>query len=113
MSTAEITITSDAVPLRLDAGGVVRVGGTRVTLHTVISAFRDYSSAEEIVHHYPSLKLADVYLVIGYYLNHREEVDAYLGKQEELAEQTRREIEASGDQREFKERLLARRRQQT
>lgn len=113
MATAELKISNDTVPLRRDESGVVRVGGTRVTLDTVLAAFQDRASAEEIVHHYPSLELADVYLVIDYYLNHREEVDAYLRKQRELADQTRREIEADNDQREFKERLLARRQQQS
>jgi len=113
MATAELTISNDSVPLSRDEHGVVRVGGTRVTLDTVLAAFQDGSTAEEIVDHYPSLKLADVYSVIGYYLNHRQEVDEYLQRQRGLAEEARRAIEADGDQREFKERLLARRRQQS
>jgi len=109
MATAEMTIVSDPVPLRWDLGGVLRVGPTRVTLDVVLVAFRAGAGAEEIVHQFPTLKLADVYSVIAYSLNHRAEVDAYLSKRKELAEQTFREIDARGDQSDIKARLLARR----
>jgi uncharacterized protein (DUF433 family) len=63
-----LVIGIEPVPLATDAGSVVRVGGTRVTLDTVVTAFEEGATAEEIVHQYPSLKLADIYAVIGYYL---------------------------------------------
>jgi len=65
----------EVVPLVADAHGVVRVGNTRVTLDTVIAAFADGATAEEIAQQYPSLYLADVYSVIGYYLRHTADVD--------------------------------------
>jgi hypothetical protein len=34
------------VPLEVDADGVVRVGGTRVTLDTIVDAFREGATAE-------------------------------------------------------------------
>lgn len=46
-------------PLRTDADGVVRIGGTRVPLETVVSAF-DRGAAEEIVLRFPTLQLSDV-----------------------------------------------------
>ena len=60
----------DSVPLAMGADGVIRVSGTRVTLDTVLAAFREGATAEEIVQQYPSLALADVYQVIGYALRH-------------------------------------------
>jgi uncharacterized protein (DUF433 family) len=96
-------------PLQLDAEGVVRVGGTRVTLDTVIGAFEDGASAEEIVLQYSSLSLADVYTVIGYYLRHRGEVEEYLREQRRQAEEVRRQNEARFPQAGIRERLLARR----
>jgi len=86
-----------------------RVGNTRVTLATVISAFRDGSTAEEIVQQYPSLNLADVYCVIGYYLRRTSEVDAYLQKRRNDAEVSRNQNESRFDPSDVRARLLARR----
>jgi uncharacterized protein (DUF433 family) len=105
----ELVISAEPVPLRLDEQGVMRVGGTRVTLHTVISAYRGGETPEVIARQYPSVSLADIYAVITYYLRHREEVDAYLSRQEEEADRTRREMEARFDPAGVRERLLARR----
>ncbi|HEV8486180.1 MAG TPA: DUF433 domain-containing protein [Blastocatellia bacterium] len=68
-------ISTDSSPLRKDADGVIRVGGTRVSLDSVVVAFHDGSTPEEIVQQYPTLGLADTYAAVAYYLNHREEVD--------------------------------------
>ena len=48
-------------PLRTEEGGVVRVGKTRVSLDTVIGAFHQGCSAEQIVLKFPTLELTDVY----------------------------------------------------
>lgn len=45
---------TDVLPLETDADGVVRVGDTRVTLDTIIMAFTDGATAEEIAQQYPS-----------------------------------------------------------
>lgn len=82
------------VPLRIDIGGVIRVGQTRVTLQTVIADFHQGASPEEIVHHYPALTLSDTYLVIGYYLQNRDEVDEYVRQQRARSAQVRQEYEA-------------------
>ena len=104
-----LTIAADPIPLRMDDDATVRVGQTRVTLDTVISTFRRGATPEEIAESFPTLKLADVYAVISYYLRHREEVDAYLRQREEEAAATRREIESRPGYGEFRERLLAHR----
>lgn len=96
------------IPLRTDESGVIRVGETRVTLQTVIADFHQGASPEEIVHHYPALNLPDVYLVVGYYLQHREEVDGYIRQQRELADEARRAYEAQHPQDPLREKLLAR-----
>ena len=89
-----LTISAEPVPLETDADGVVRVGGTRVSLDSVIFAFNEGSTPEEIVQQYTTLSLADVYAVIGYYLHHQQEVDAYLLAREEQAQMLQHEIEA-------------------
>ena len=104
-----LTIASEPIPMAVDNTGVVRVGGTRVTLDTVVGAFVDGRTAEEIVLQYPALKLADVYAVVSYYLRHKQEVDAYLCQREAEAKEIRRKVEERCDQRGIRECLLARR----
>jgi uncharacterized protein (DUF433 family) len=111
MSIAE-TLVAKPPPLRLDADGVLRVGRTRVPLDTVIGEFEDGTSAEEIVRQYDTLRLADVYAVISYYLDHRAEVDAYLEQRRQSAEAVRRENEQRFPREGIRERLLARQKQQ-
>jgi uncharacterized protein (DUF433 family) len=106
-----MSLTPEPVPLASDADGVVRVGSTRVTLDTVVAAFREGMTPEGIVEQYPSLRLAQVYSVIAYVLNHPEEVEAYLRSRQRLADEVRRENEARFDPLGARDRLLARRRQ--
>jgi uncharacterized protein (DUF433 family) len=65
-----------------------------VTLDTVIAAFHEGATAEEIVAQYPVLSLADVYAVIGYYLQQQTAIDAYLSRRQHIADQVRRHNEA-------------------
>jgi uncharacterized protein (DUF433 family) len=104
-----LPFATETTPLQKNEDGVIRVGGTRVTLDTVVHAFNEGSAAEEIVFQYPSLDLADVYTVIAYYLRHQAEVDSYLREQEEESQRVRQENEARSDMRGIRERLLARR----
>lgn len=103
-----LTISSVPVPLAYDADGVLRVGQTRVTLDTVVEAFKRGSTAEEIVHQYPSLQLADVYQVISYYLQKTNEIDAYLHERRQQAGEIRRQNESRFDPHGIRERLLSR-----
>ena len=103
------TLVAQPAPLKLDADGVIRVGGTRVRLDTVVGAFNVGSSPEEIVLKYPSLRLTDVYAVVTYYLWHQEEVDAYLEERSRRADEVRRENEARFPPDGVRDRLLARR----
>lgn len=69
------TIHADAVPLRLDEGGNVRVGDSRVTLRVVVDQYLDGASAEQIAERFDTLQLADVYAALAYFLRHRPELD--------------------------------------
>ena len=101
--------STDSPPLAKDAEGVIRVGGTRVSLDSVVCAFLDGSTPEEIVQQYPSLELADTYAAVTYYLNHRKEVEAYLNERKTQREQIRSEVEARFDPQGIRDRLLSRR----
>lgn len=106
-----LAATVEPVPLTADADGVIRVGKTRVTLDTVVAAFREGMTPEGIIEQYPSLVLAEVYSVIGYVLRHAAEVEAYLQDRRLTADQVRRENETRFDPIGVRDRLLARRRQ--
>ena len=108
VDSATLLIETEPVPLEADVDGVVRVGGTRVTLDTIVAAFTEGATAEEIVYQYPSLSLADVYSVIGYYLQRRSDVEAYLRRRRWQADEVRKQNEAQFDPRGIRDRLLAR-----
>ena len=103
-----LTIAPLPMPLSTDAEGVVRVGRTRIPLDTVIFAFQEGATAEEIAQRYPSLDLADIYAVIGYYLRQRSEVDAYLYQRQQQANTIRALNESRHDPTGIRDRLLAR-----
>jgi uncharacterized protein (DUF433 family) len=107
-----LVIVNTPVPLKTDVDGVVRVGNTRIPIDTVIAAFKEGATAEEIASQYPSLSLADIYAVIGYYLQQQPEVEAYLNQRQKVAIRIRRQNEARFNQQGIRKRLLARRRQQ-
>lgn len=103
-----LVATRETVPLHADEKGVVRVGGTRVSLDSVVHAFDAGASPEEIVASFPTLSLPDVYATIAYVLRHRSEVDAYLEEQAEEAASLRREIEERYPTADLRQRLRAR-----
>ena len=104
-----LQIATDRVPLSLDENGTARVGGSRVPLDTVVFAFRHGATAEQIAEQYPSLRLSDIYSVIGYYLNHQDEIDKYLSVRTAQASEVRAEIEArNSDLGSIRERLTRR-----
>lgn len=100
-----LTAVQEAPPLTTDRHGVVRVGGTRVTLDVVVHAFDAGASPEEIVQSFPTLTMPDVYATIAYVLRHRNEVDTYLADQEADAEAIRRKIEERFPTAELRQRL--------
>lgn len=97
------------LPLTEDASGVIRIGGTRVTLDTLVAAFDEGATAEEIVQQYPSLGLADVYAVVSHCLQNRPAVDAYLAGREAQVRSSEGANPLRIDGRALRERLLARR----
>jgi uncharacterized protein (DUF433 family) len=91
-------------PLIEDKNGVIRIGTTRVTLLSVINAYHQGASAEEIVQDFPTLTLAEVYATLAWYLQHRAETDSYLSELRRQAEQKR----AEHDMTDIRRRLEAR-----
>src|SRR5438552_8756668 len=100
------------VPLFDDGQSGLRVTGTRVLLERIVHAFENGATPEGIVQSYDTLQLADVYAVLTWFLQHKAEVQEYLGKRAVEAETVRRTIEANQpDRAELRARLMARRAQ--
>jgi uncharacterized protein (DUF433 family) len=104
-----LKIEAEPVPLISDADGRLRVSGTRITLDTVVSAFGDGATAEEIVQQYPSLRLGDVYAILTFYIRRRPDMDAYVRQRRRDAEAVREENEVRFDPRGIRRKLLTRR----
>jgi len=105
-----VTIQTDPLLLREDSSGSLRIGQTRVLVELLLWAFQDGATPEAIVQRYPTLSLVDVYTVIAYYLQHQEEMERYLAKQEHRAKEMHERIErGQGDLAELRSRLLAQR----
>ncbi len=102
-------LVADPIPIQMDEEGTARVGGTRVRLDTVLTAFEQGSAAEEILLKYPALKLEDIYAVITYWLRHKAQVQAYLDERRQLAERVRQQNDERFPARGLRERLIARR----
>ncbi|MGH9618840.1 MAG: DUF433 domain-containing protein [Bryobacteraceae bacterium] len=101
-------IVTETIPLAEGQDRVIRVSGTRVTLDSILDAFAEGATPEEITQKYPSVPLADIYQVIGHYLHHMAEIDAYLDRRRSEAERLRKEIEARWPAEGMRARLLAR-----
>ena len=75
--------------------GGYRVAKTRVSLDSVVYAFRNGRTPESIAQFFPMLTLEQVYGAITFYLASREEVDVYLAQEEADFEAFRQESRAA------------------
>jgi uncharacterized protein (DUF433 family) len=101
-------VAAEPSPFRCDVDGAWRVGSTRVTVDTVIAAYQEGATAEEIHLRYDSVALADIHSLIAYYLRHRDEVEAYLSRRRDEAEHVRKQVETRQGVQEIRKRLAAR-----
>jgi uncharacterized protein (DUF433 family) len=58
--------------------GTYRIGSTRVSLDSVVYAYRRGASPESIQRSFPSLTLEQVHGALAFYLSHQADVDDYL-----------------------------------
>lgn len=107
-----MSIATVAVPIEKNADGVYRVGGTRVTLDTLVTAFLAGATAEEIALRYPSLRLADIYSAISYYLQNQPAIDVYLQQRQQQAAAVRKQNELRFKPEGIRSRLLKRQAEQ-
>ena len=69
--------------------GVYYVAGTRVSLDSLVYAFRRGESPETIRQNFEVLQLEEVYGAVAYYLANQVEIDGYLARQLEESEENR------------------------
>jgi uncharacterized protein (DUF433 family) len=106
--TMTLTLHPEAPPLTQSEDGVVRITGTRIPLERVIRAFLNGATPEQILLDYDTLSLPQVYGAVNYYLQHRDEVDAYLAAEEQASAAIRSFAERRFDSTGLRARLLAR-----
>src|SRR6266568_4990817 len=69
--------------------GTYRIDGTRVSLDSVVYAYRRGASPESIQRSFPLLTLEQIHGALAFYLSHQQEVDKYLTEGEEEFEKLR------------------------
>ena len=92
----DLKLEAIPVPLKDDGHGGLRVSDTRVSLESVWHLHQQGAGPAQIVQAFDTLQPADVYAVLAWALQHREEVDAYLKRRDEEAAQTRHQLEEAG-----------------
>jgi len=85
----------ETVPLAYWDDGSIRVGGTRITLDTIIHRFQVGDTLEEIHDGFPSLTLTQINDTITWYLNNQVEADEYLEERDAEAEKILQEIKSN------------------
>ena len=105
MTTA---ICAEPVPIQMDSVGTYRIAETRVTLDSVLVAYRSGATAEAIADRFPAIGLADVYAVISWYLHHIEQAHEYLRERQTEADQLRQQVEQRFPTTGLRQRLLCR-----
>jgi len=70
------------------------VAGTRVSLDSIVYAFRRGAAPESIKRSFPVLSLEEIYGAITFYLAHEKEVDAYLEAAEAEADSQGKQLNA-------------------
>ena len=80
------------------------VAGTRISLDSIVHAFRRGESPETICQNFELLRLDEAYGAVAYYLANQAEIDAYLIRQDEKWIESKRNAEPMP--RKLRERLM-------
>ncbi len=80
--TQHIEVTPDV------CGGKPRIAGHRIKVRDIVIWHQRMGmSPDEIVYHYPTITLADVYAALAYYHDHQEEIRQDIKSSENFAQQ--------------------------
>jgi len=101
-----------SVPVTVTEEGAIRIAGSRVSLESLLHHYNAGATPEQIACKFPSLRLADIYSVVAYYLNHRESIEEYLRETEAAGDAVQARIESQpgyqGSMSEIRQRLMTR-----
>ncbi len=62
----------------------IRIKGHRISIEHVIEKFKEGMPAEEILRHFPTLSLEQVFATLTYYLHAKEEIEDYIRRGEAI-----------------------------
>ncbi|MBA3631591.1 MAG: DUF433 domain-containing protein [Acidobacteria bacterium] len=99
------------VPLTTWKDGSLRVVNSRITLDVIVNQFKLGATAEQIQEDFPNLSLREIYGAIAFYLEHIKEVEDYLRKRRNEAEETRKFIEENLPTKQLRATLRARKKE--
>jgi len=69
----------------------IRVRGSRIGIDVIIRHHLQGDAPEWIAYNYPTLSLEEIHATIAYYLHRKSELDAYLKRQKDRAEEQYKE----------------------
>jgi uncharacterized protein (DUF433 family) len=95
----------ETVPLNQWDDGSIRVIGSRVTLDTLVHKFQVGDTFEGLHEGFPSVSVAQIKAIIGWYFEHKAEADEYLREGEEEAEKMFQELASRPESIALRERL--------
>lgn len=87
-----VDVVREHIEIVQGAGGPkARIAGHRIRVQDVVICHEKLGmSPDEIVYHYPTLTLADVYAALTYYWDHRDEIEKEITDGRAFAEEFRR-----------------------
>ena len=95
----------ETVPLNQWDDGSIRVIGSRLKLDMLVHCFQVGDTLEEIHEGFPSVNVAQIKAIMGWYLDHQAEVDEYLREGDEEAEKAFQELASRPESIALRERL--------
>jgi len=96
-----------SIPLETNKQGVIRVKGTRVSLDSILHAYNEGATAEEIVLRFPTCAIEDIYTILSWALNNPAFVNEYMAAQAASRSQLEQEIKREFPSNGLRERLVA------
>jgi len=86
-----VSVSREHIEIVQGAGGPkARIAGSRIRVLDVVIWHQQMGmSPEEIAEEYPTITLGDVYAALAYYWDHRDEIQAAIAREHEIAEKYR------------------------
>jgi uncharacterized protein (DUF433 family) len=79
--------------LTQDQHGGIWLRGHRIGLHHLLWYYNEGFSAEELREQFPTLSMAEIHQVLGYYWRNKQEIDAYLAETQKRLDSQRGQVD--------------------